>query len=119
VQRLWRGRFNTVGVSSMGNMDSRLAPPAGSGPEAVRVTGASAGVSVTHFGAELFVFGVTVGGCLNLSVTCPRQLIGRDKGEWFMRHLAMYLTDPPSQLPADREVCKLKAVVGEGQAFAQ
>jgi hypothetical protein len=76
----------------MGNMDSRLAPPAGSGPEAVRVTGASAGVSVTHFGAELFVFGVTVGGCLNLSVTCPQQLIGRDKGEQFMRHLASYIT---------------------------
>jgi hypothetical protein len=94
-------------------MDSRLAPPAGSGPEVVRITGASAGLSVTHLGAEVFVFGVTVAGCLNVSVTCPRHLIGRDRGEQFIRSLVVYLTGPP-QPPRVGEQPKMEPVVGTG-----
>jgi hypothetical protein len=119
LQRLWRGRLSSVCLSSIGNMDSRLAPPAGSGPEAVRITGVSVGASVTRFGPEFYVSGITVGGCLHLSVTCPRQLIGPDKGERFMRQLVMYLIEQPCQLSTDREVSEKEAVVGQGLLLVQ
>jgi hypothetical protein len=119
LQCIPRGRFSSVCLSSIGNMDSRLASPTGSDPEAVRITGVSVGVSVTHFGPEVYVSGITVGGCLHLSVTCPRQLIGPDRGERFMRHLVMYLTEQPSELSTDREGSKMEAFVGQGLALVQ
>jgi hypothetical protein len=106
-------------VSSLGKLDSRLAPPAGSGPEVVRVTGASVGVSVTHFGTEIYVFGATVGGCLNLSVTCPRHLIGRDRGEEFMHSMVMYLTEPPQVVSTDPEGEKMEVFLGKTMAAVQ